>query len=117
MQPLDVSINGPFKKFLHLWDSDYRINNLNSNKPDCYEIIDAIVSLWYDETKITVDIIKNSFKITGISINLDGSENYLVKKNDEVSVEIIVPDEFLEDNEDEKIENNDKKEKLKKEIS
>ena len=117
IQPLDVSINGPFKKFLHHWDSDYRINHLNSKKPDCYEIIDAIVRLWYDDTKITVDIIKNSFKITGISINLDGTENHLVKKNDEVSEEIIVPEEFIEDNEEEKIENDDKKEKLNKEIS
>ena len=49
--------NGPFKKILHHWDSDCRINHLNTKKPDYYEIIDAIVNLWYDETKMTTDMI------------------------------------------------------------
>ena len=46
IQSLDVSINAPFKKLLHHWDSNYRINHLNIKKPDCFEIIDAIVSIW-----------------------------------------------------------------------
>ena len=42
-------------------------------------------------------MIKNSFKITGIYIKLDGTENYQVKKNDEISEEKIIPEDFLED--------------------
>ena len=77
---MDVSINRPFKKLTHHWDSDFRINNMNSKKPTYYDIIDAIVSLWYNEDKIQKNNIIRSFKITGISIKLDGTENYLVKK-------------------------------------
>lgn len=99
IHPLDVSINAPFKKFLHHWDTDYRINHLNRKKPDCFEIIDAIVSIWYNESSITKEIIIKSFKITGISINLNGSENHLVKKYDDLSEEIIAPDDALKEEE------------------
>ena len=57
---------------------------MNSKKPTCFDIIDAIVSLWYNEDKIQKNNIIRSFKITGISINLDRTENYLVKKNSEL---------------------------------
>ena len=100
------------KKILHHWDSHYRINHLNTIKPDYYEIIDANVNLWYDETKIKTDMIKNSFKITGISIKLDGSENHLVKKYDEISEEIIFPEDIFEEIEEfTNIQEDDKKTK------
>lgn len=57
IQPLDVSINTPFKKFLHHWDTDIRINHFNTKKPDCFEIIEAIVSIWYNFKKITIETI------------------------------------------------------------
>ena len=67
-------------KLMHHWDSNFRINNMNSKKPTCFDIIDAIVSLWYNDDKIQKNNIIRSCKIIGISINLDGTENYLVKK-------------------------------------
>ena len=50
--------------------------------------------LWYDETIITKEQIINSFKITSISSNFDGSENSLIIKHPEISYDIIVPEEF-----------------------
>ena len=67
-------------KLMHHWDSNFSINNMNSKKPTCFDIIDAIVSLWYNDDKIQKNNIIGSCKIIGISINLDGTENYLVKK-------------------------------------
>ena len=50
--------------------------------------------LWYDETIITKEQIKKSFKITAISSNLNGSENSLIMKHPEISDDIIVPEDF-----------------------
>ena len=44
------------------------------------DIIDTVVQLWYNEKGITSETIINSFKTTGISVNLDGSEQNLIKK-------------------------------------
>ena len=87
-------------KLMHHWDSNFRINNMNSKKPTCYDIIDAIVSLWYNDDKIQKNNIIRSCKIIGISINLDGTDNYLVKKNSELCEEIIGPDDVINDNDD-----------------
>ena len=87
-------------KLMHHLDSNFRINNMNSKKPTCFDIIDAIVSLWYNDDKIQKNNIIRSCKIIGISINLDGTENYLVKKNSELCEEIIGPDDVINDNDD-----------------
>ena len=44
------------------------------------EIIDAVVKIWNDDGIITSSNVIKSFKTTGISINLDGSEQHMVKK-------------------------------------
>ena len=54
----------------------------------------------YNDDKIQKNNIIRSCKIIGISINLDGTENYLVKKNSELCEEIIGPDDVINDNDD-----------------
>ena len=64
--------------------------------------------------KITIETIEKSFKVTGISIKLDGTENHLVKKNEEFSDEIIEPDNLINEEEYFDLENFNKKEDNKK---
>ena len=95
IQPLDVCINRPFKSALHYWGVDIRIKNQNSRKPNAMEIIDAKVKIWNNDEIITPCNIINSFKITQISINLNGSEQHLLKKTDEINEEIILPNDVI----------------------
>lgn len=59
------------------------------------EIIDTVVQIQFDEKIITPNNIIKSFETTGISINLDGSEQHMVKKNDEIWQEIILPNDVI----------------------
>jgi hypothetical protein len=95
IQPIDVSINGPFKKAMHHWDLDFRIKNLNSKKPTRDDIINAVVNLWYNDDLISWKNIISSFKCTGISVKLDGTEQNLIKKYDDVCNEIILPSDVI----------------------
>ena len=97
MQPLDCSVNGPFKKALIHWDVEYRIDHKNTKKPSYNDLIDAVLENCYSEDKITAEIIFNSFKITGISVALDESEKNKIILHEEVSDSIISPEDFLED--------------------
>ena len=95
IQPLDVSINGPLKKKLIHWDTDFRIDSMNKKKPNEFDIINAVYKIWYDKEFINYKMIIDSFKITGISVSLDGSENHLIKYHKELSDEIYIPSELL----------------------
>ena len=77
LQPLDTSINKPFKNRLHKLYDQYCIDNsLNdSSKVTREKIIDFIESVWYDDEIIKKKSIIKSFKITGISNNPDSSED------------------------------------------
>ena len=66
-------------------------------KPSEEDIINAIEDIWFNENYITKEQIIKSFKITGISSNLDGSENHLIKHNEEIGDEIIVPNQILQE--------------------
>ena len=63
---------------------------------------------------ITKDIIIKSFKVTGISSNLDGSEDNLISHHEEICDEIISPYELITEEKElneiiQKIENERKK--------
>ena len=101
IQPLDVCINHPFKTALHHWDIDFRINNnKNTCKPNESDFIDAVVQIWYNEKGITSETIINSFKTTGISVNLEGSGQNLIKKNENLYDEIILTNDVILNNQD-----------------
>lgn len=85
---------------------------MNQKKPNSYDVIDAVNHLLYDDNIITEDIISKSFKTTGISVMLDGSKNYMIKKNEEICEEIIIPSDFIDD-----LENNDEKQVKKEDIN
>ena len=60
-----------------------------------FMLIDEVVKIWNNDEIIKPCNTINSFKITGISINLNGSEQHLLKKNDEINEEIILPNDVI----------------------
>jgi hypothetical protein len=68
---------------------------LNSKKPTRDDIINAVVNLWYNDDLISWKNIISSFKCTGISVKLDGTEQNLIKKYDDVCNEIILPSDVI----------------------
>ena len=60
-----------------------------------FMLIDEVVKIWNNDEIIKPCNTINSFKITGISINLNGSEQHLVKKNDEICEEIILLNDVI----------------------
>ena len=92
LQPLDVSINRPFKAILRNQWQQYMMNwaaNNDQGKPkpvDKQTILDWIINA-YEYIKARPEMIKKSFKVTGISTALDGSENELIRNDNLVPVE------------------------------
>ena len=64
---------------------------MNSKKPTRDDIINDVVNPWYNDDLISQKNIISSFKCTGISVKLDGTEQNLIKKYDDVCDEIILP--------------------------
>ena len=86
-----MSINAPFKKHLHNQYIDFPNDNENKRNPIEIYIINAVVDLRYDVNKITNESIIKSLKVTGISVNLDESEDNLIIHHHEIYDEIISP--------------------------
>ena len=70
---------------------------MNKKKPNEFDIINYVYKICYDKEFINDKMIIGSFKITGISISLDGSENHLIKFYKELSDEIYIPSELLDE--------------------
>ena len=80
LQPLDVSINKPFKQNLREKYISFCINNGAENiKVSRTKIISFICEAWYDSSVISKDIVYKSFRVTGIANKLDHSEDQLFK--------------------------------------
>lgn len=121
LQPLDLSINKPFKNDLKEKYLNYQqahINDITKNKFTLQDedIIRFIDEIWNNENIIKKDVIKNSFWYCGISQSLDGSEDeyfrwpdlsYLEESKSEN--QIIIND--LEDEKEEKSEKEKEDEK------
>ena len=110
LQPLDVSINNPFKDALRNEYTQYCIQKglSNADKVSRKQIIDFVYDVWYNKNIITKEMIIKSFKITGLSNKIDSSENYLFevfkwldeRKVDKIEVDKNVSDSDLEINSD-----------------
>ena len=92
LQPLDWMINNPFKKYLKIKYSEFLMfeNNKDESISDARKrILDDINEILYGNTKEVNEINKEniikSFKITGISNELDGSEDNILDGYDTIN--------------------------------
>lgn len=80
LQPLDVSINKPIKDQVRRFWEDYMYTIVEGNgpikPPSKQQVVDWVAKA---QENIRTDIITKSFKVTGISNRLDGSEDHLIK--------------------------------------
>ena len=74
-QPLDISVNFPFKHYLNTEYFKYNIANMNTKKITQNNIINMICKIWYDENKISDDIIKKGFKVSGITEDFNQNQS------------------------------------------
>ena len=80
IQSLDISINFSFKNPVRNKYINHIMNNSNDRNHiiiSKIEVINLINEVWYDYNIITKKMIFKSFKETGISINLNGSDKSL----------------------------------------
>jgi hypothetical protein len=95
LQPLDVSINKPVKSYLRRSWTDYIRDATNAIKPDestngrikaasKQTILDWVVNAMDELNKKSTMIIK-SFKVCGISVNLSGTENALIRNAEQLN--------------------------------
>ena len=77
LQPLDISINMPFKQALREKYNTYCINNPNKGIKNSREnIISFIYDVWHSESIISNDMVIRSFKCTGTCKNPNGEDNH-----------------------------------------
>ena len=77
LQPLDVSINKPLKTHLKNRYIKYCYEKNSVERISRELLINWVSEIWWNNNLNSPDIIKNSFKVNGLSNNLDGSENKL----------------------------------------
>lgn len=84
LQPLDRKLNFPFKRYLKTKYSEFLLSYTSKEESPSearQRIINDIVDIWFNDYKdynyINQDMVIKSFKIAGISNNLDWSEDYL----------------------------------------
>ena len=70
---------------MHQWDTGFWIDHQNTRKLKDEEILDSIIIIWYNDKDFTREKTQKSFKVTSISTNLDGSEQNLAAKHEEIS--------------------------------
>ena len=75
LQPLDVSINKPFKDELKKRYTKYCMDQQdNKARVTQEDLINWVAEVWFDD-KLSSEIISKSFKAAGITLALDGSED------------------------------------------
>ena len=67
---MDISVNKPFKDYIHDKFKDFHLKNKNSRPPSKEQLNEIIYDIWNNPNLIAEDIIKKSFKIMAFSIYL-----------------------------------------------
>ena len=98
LQPLDVAINKQIKQFMKQEDTLFRIRTKNMRPPNENEIIDMFLKIWYDDSRVRKNTIIKSFKMTGISTKMDGSDKNEIELPEILIDEIPDPKTFIEEN-------------------
>ena len=75
LQPLDLAINKPFKDNMRKKYTEFVIKFGGNKKPVAEDLIEWVISSWYEPNVISKDMIINSFKKTAISNKMDGTED------------------------------------------
>ena len=84
LQPLDIGINKPFKEPLRKKFNLYQqtkigvILTFKIAKIERKMILHKANEIWYSDTEIKKESILNSFKKSGITLKLDGSEDDMI---------------------------------------
>ena len=84
LQPLDASVNKPFKmalKKVYLKLQQKRLNQIFENQFTITnkDIIEMISNIWYNENDIKEKVINNSFLFCGISQKMEGSKDEMFR--------------------------------------
>ena len=81
LQPLEITVNKLFKNGIKYLYIQHMIKNGKAEKLKLKrkDLIQWIFEVWYNESIITSNCIINTFKSTGISNNINGKEDYLIK--------------------------------------
>ena len=90
-QPLDLCANKPFKNAIQNKYREFCVRVRNMKKPTPEDLIDWVSEVWWSNI-IPINSIKLSFKVGGINLKLDGSEDSMFqwpKTPDMVLVEDI----------------------------
>ena len=108
LQPLDVSVNRPFKDALrHCYENALSIFNQKKMPKIKREVLlKWIIDSWYNNEIIKSDVIVKSFLVTGISNKLDGSEDEEFNGFEKINDIRFIEDDFTEN--DKKDDNNNK---------
>ena len=104
LQPLDISINRPFKDTVRYQNelACSVFKSVDKQKVGREALLEWIIKAWENNETISPQIVKNSFKFCGISNNLDGSEDELFKWFDKLNEQGIIEQNFtIEDKDDE----------------
>ena len=96
-QPIDVSINKPFKialreKYINFC-IDFGANNIKINHSN---MIKFICDTWNSDIVISKEIIWKSFKVTGLTNKFDHSEDSLFKAWSNMEKEVPLIEDDLE---------------------
>ena len=81
LQPLEITVNKLFKNGIKYLYIQHMIKNGKAEKLKLKrkDLIQWIFEVWYNESIITSNCIINTFKSTGISNNINGKEDDLIK--------------------------------------